>query len=67
MKIDEACIDHNAVRIIEELSASAYNFCDLKAEDAMSERENQNYALMTLGNIAGVLDMARALKEVLKV
>ena len=66
MKIDEACIDHNAVRIIKELSASAYDFCSLKAEDAMSERENQNYAFMTLGNIIGVLDMARAMKEVLK-
>ena len=66
MKIDEACIDHNAVRIIEELSASAYDFCSLKAEDAMSERENQNYAFMTLGNIIGVLDMARAMKELLK-
>lgn len=66
MKIDEACINHNAVRIIEELSAAAYDFCSLKAEDAMSERENHNYALMTLGNIVGVLDMARAMKEVLK-
>ena len=66
MKIDEACINHNAVKIIEELSASAYDFCSLKAEDSMSERENQNYALMTLGNIVGVLDMARDMKEVLK-
>lgn len=66
MKIDESCINHNAVKLIEELSASAYDFCSLKAEDAMSERENQNFALMTLGNIVGVLEMARAMKEVLK-
>ena len=66
MKIDEACINYNAVKLIEELSASAYDFCSLKAEDVMSERENQNYALMTLGNIVGVLDMARSMQEVLK-
>lgn len=66
MKIDESCINHNAVKLIDELSASAYDFCSLKAENAMSERENQNFALMTLGNICGVIDMARALKEVLK-
>ena len=66
MKIDELCINHNAVKLIEELSASAYDFCSLKAEDVMSERENQNYALMTLGNIVGVLDMARSMQEVLK-
>lgn len=64
MKIDESCIDHNAVRIIEELTSNAYAYCE--ADDETTEREQQNTALMTLGNIIGVLDMARVLKEVLK-
>lgn len=66
MKIDEACINHNAMRLIAELTDNAYSFCSLTGEDSNSERENHNYAFMTLGNIIGVIDMARALKEVLK-
>lgn len=67
MKIDEACIDHNAVRLIENITADAYEYCSLKEVGSMSERENQSFALVTLGNVCGVLVMARALKEVLKV
>lgn len=60
MKIDEACINHNAVRIIGELSENIYAFCDGDTE------QNRMYMAMTLGEIAGVIDMAKALKGALK-
>lgn len=66
MHIDEACINRNAVKIIEELVSPIYDYCNLTEEDAKSEHENASYAFMTLGNICGVVDMARALKEELK-
>lgn len=64
IKIDESCINHNAVRLIEELTSNAYAFCDASKDG--EESENRNYMIMTLGNITGVLDMARAMKEALK-
>lgn len=60
MKIDESCIDYNAIRIINELVESRYEMID---KDGRMER---GFILMTLGEIGGVLDMANALKEVLK-
>jgi hypothetical protein len=60
MRIDEACINHNAVKIIDALSDNIYAFCDGDME------QNRMYMAMTLGEIAGVIDMAKALKEVLK-
>lgn len=60
MKIDEACINHNAVRIISELSENIYAFADDITE------QNRLYMAMTLAEIAGVVDMAKAMKEVLK-
>ena len=60
MKIDEACIDHNAVMLINELTQGCY-------DTSMSDEKTDKFFLyMTLGNIIGVLDMARAMKEVLK-
>ena len=61
MKIDESCINHNAVRIIGEMSENIYSFCDGDME------QNRMYMAMTLGEISGVIEMAKALKEVLKV
>ena len=60
MKIDEAYINHNAVRIIGALSDNIYAFCDGDME------QNRMYMAMTLGEIAGVIDMAKELKEALK-
>lgn len=59
MKINESCIDYNAVRIIEGLVESRYELID---KDGRIER---GFILMTLGEISGVLDMAKAMKEVL--
>ena len=60
MRIDEASIDHNVVKIIESLVENCYEMID---KDGRMERR---FMLMTLGKIVGVLDMAEAMKEVLK-
>ncbi len=55
MKIGEGDINHNAVRLIDELDV-----WDLIGDDM------HDYQVMTLGYIKGVTEMAKALKEVLK-
>lgn len=60
MKIDTESINHNAVRIIKDLVESRY---DMIMEATAEER---GYFLMTLGEIAGIIEMADAMKEVLK-
>lgn len=61
MKINYESINHNAVRVIKDLLESRYE---------MIEEDRQNiergYLLMTLGEIAGIIEMADAMKEVLK-
>ena len=64
MRITEDTINHNAVRIIDGLAENSYSFCDAKS--AEEERESAMYMAMTLGNIMGVLEMAQAMKDVLK-
>ena len=59
MKIDEACINHNALRCISEEIGSPYEYAE---EDATSD----HIRLITLGYVNGVLALADALKEVLK-
>lgn len=58
MKVDESCINHNALRLIKYLTDSNY---EIKYEE-----KEMGYMLMTLGEIRGVIDLADALKEVLK-
>ena len=60
MKIDEGCINHNAVRLISELLNSRYEII------SQDERDERGYLLMTLGEIGGILEMADVMKEVLK-
>jgi hypothetical protein len=60
MKIDEESINHNAVRMIKDLVESRYDMI----MDATAEE--RGYLLMTLGEIAGIIEMANAMKEVLK-
>ena len=64
MKIDTECINHNAVRIIGELTENCYGFCN--AQSAEEEHGNTLYMAMTLGEIMGVLEMAQAMKNVMK-
>ena len=49
------------MRIIGELAESIYSFCNEKTDS------NMMYMAMTLGEIQGVIDMAKELKAVLKV
>lgn len=60
MKIDEACINHNVVRLVDEMTATLYDFVEPGGE--------MDYLrVATLGEIRGICDLANALKEVLKV
>lgn len=58
MKIDESCINHNAIRLIEEIASPIYECLDEK---------DDNTRIAVLGGINGILDLARVLKEVLKI
>ena len=55
MKITEDCINHNALRLIEEIVQNIY------------ETSDGDWQKMSLGEIAGIIDLARTLKEVLTV
>ena len=61
MKIDESCIDHNTVRLIRDLIDSRYELIDND-----KPAQERGYTLMTLGEIAGIIEMAEAVKEVLR-
>ncbi len=61
MRISEENINHNAVRLIKDLLESRY---DLIEED--KQDQELGYLIMTLGEIAGIIEMADAMKEVLK-
>ena len=60
MKVTEDSINHNAVRLIKELVATRYDMIDDKPA------QERGFMLMTLGEIAGMIEMAEALKEVLR-
>lgn len=61
MKIDEECINHNAVRMIKDLIESRYEMIDIDKKS-----RERGFLLMTIGEIAGIIEMADAMKEVLK-
>lgn len=59
MRIDEDCINHNAVRLIQT-ALDTYLFY---ADDKEQRPDATN---VFVGQVSGVLTMAKALKEVLK-
>lgn len=61
MKIDIESINHNAVMMIKNLVESRYDIID---ED--KQNIEKDCFLMTIGEIAGIIKMADAMKEVLK-
>ena len=61
MRINEENINYNAVRMIKDLLESRY---DLIEED--KQNQERGYLLMTIGEIAGNIKMADAMKEVMK-
>ena len=60
MKIDEACINHNALRLINEIVESPYEYGD-------QDETADHLRLLTLGAVRGVLDMTEAMKKVVSV
>ena len=59
MKIDESCINHNALRMISESVSELYDYTD-------SKEEFDNIRLAVLGEIRGICTLAETLKEVLR-
>lgn len=59
MKIDAACIDHNVVRIILELTDSIFDCSDANGD-------MDHIRIATLGEIKGVCEFAKVMKEVLE-
>lgn len=57
MKIDESCVNHNAVRLISEITFGLYECV---------EPESERYLLPMLAEIRGICEMAQAMKEVLR-
>ena len=51
MKIDEACIDHNVLKLVRELTENIYEYGD-----------NIEWYKMTLAEISGIITLAEALK-----
>lgn len=60
MRINNENINYNAVRLIKDLIENRY---DMIMEATAEER---GYLLMTIGEIAGIIEMAEVMKEVLK-
>ncbi len=65
MKITEESINHNAIRLIKELVGSSYDMIMPYSENYQNTEE-RGFMLMTLGEINGIINMADAMKEVLK-
>ena len=61
MKIGYENINHNAVRLIKDLLESRYDLIEVDKQN-----QERGFLLMTLGEIAGIIEMADAMKEVLK-
>lgn len=59
MKIDEACINHNALLLIGEMVSGLYDYTD-------TEPSLDHTRVATLGEIRGICRMADVMKEVLK-
>ncbi len=59
MKIDEASINHNALRLIDEIISCPFDYCEDKPEE-------DHMRLLTLGEISGIIEMANEMKKVLK-
>lgn len=59
MKIDETNINHTALRLINEIVESPYEYGN-------QDESADHFRLMTIGAVRGVLDMVEAMKKVLK-
>lgn len=60
MKIDEECINHNALRLIKEIVGLPFEYND-------QNDDSDHMRLVTIGFVRGVIELADALKEAVKV
>lgn len=60
MKIDESSINHNAIRVINEIIGIPYEYCE------KSNNDSDGMRLLSLGGIYGVIMLADELKKLLK-
>lgn len=60
MKIDEACIDHRAVLLIEDVLTEYHSHKEKTGKD------DKDGLLKMCGLVCGIIAMADAMKEVLK-
>lgn len=58
MKIDEASINHNIVRLIEEECGTV--------TDCIADQNRLEWLIYTIAKIEGIIDMGNAMKEVLE-
>ena len=66
MKITEESINHNAICLIKDLAGTSYDMIMTDKDNDYEYAEERGFMLMTLGEINGIIDLADALKEVLK-
>lgn len=59
MKIDEASINHNALRLIQDEASWVMNVDNIETENAMS-------AIVTLAKIDGICSLSEELKKTLR-
>lgn len=59
MKTTENYINHTALRLINEIVGSPYEYCN-------QDESNDHLRLLTLGAVRGVLEMTEEMKKVLK-
>jgi len=57
MKIDESCINHNALRLIADAVSELYEYAD-------DSGDMDNLRLVALGEIRGICQMADVMKKV---
>lgn len=66
MKIDESCINHNAVRLIQTALDTYLIYADDKEQRPDAANVFVGQVSVFVGQVAGILTMARVLKEVLR-
>lgn len=66
MQISEESINHNALRLIRDSVGTSYDMIMANGETDYQFSEERAYMMMALGEVQGIINMAQAMKEVLK-
>ena len=59
MKIDEACIDHNAISVIEDMIGNPFEYIEANSSPGI-------VGAVEIGAVYGIIYLAKELKAVLK-